>query len=233
MYENRRAAFAVPVKLVYFFCSMTAVFLTADHRHLWIISCGALILLLIQRRWKLLIQYTAFYSLLCILLYAFREYSLRMVIFSEFHVYLLWWMTPIFITGWDLTSTPPGNLAAFLSKIRTPSSVILGLLVIFRFFPTMHSESKAIRESMHNRRLTGWKSIFTHPLDSFEYILVPLMLSCLNIADQLSISAVTRGIESPSRRTSYYHMNFKLRDVICIITVLGTTAAFLTIGGIK
>ena len=96
---------------------------------------------------------------------------------------------------WDLFMTPPGELSSFLSSIHMPTGVILGLMVIFRFFPTMKAELKAVGLSMKNRGLTSVRQFAVHPLASVEYVLVPLLLRILQIADQLAVSAVARGAE--------------------------------------
>ena len=70
---------------------------------------------------------------------------------------------------WDLFMTPPGELSSFLSSIHMPTGVILGLMVIFRFFPTMKAELKAVGLSMKNRGLTSVRQFAVHPLASVEY----------------------------------------------------------------
>ena len=101
-----------------------------------------------QRNWRLLRSFGAFYALLAVLLYLIRFHGLHMVVFSEFYVLMFWNLSPVFIVGWDLITTPPGEIAAFLSRIHMPSSVILGLLVMFRFFPTMKAELKSVGLSL-------------------------------------------------------------------------------------
>ena len=115
-----------------------------------------------------------------------------MVIFSEFYVLMFFSLMPVFVTAWDLISTPPGELSAALSQIHAPTPVILGMLVVFRFFPTMKAELRGVHQSMKNRRLTGPAQVLCHPAVTCEYVLVPLLLRCLQIADQLSLSAVAR-----------------------------------------
>ncbi len=121
---------------------------------------------------------------------------------------------------WDLFMTPPGELSSFLSSIHMPTGVILGLMVIFRFFPTMKAELKAVGLSMKNRGLTSVKQFTGHPLASFEYVLVPLLLRILQIADQLAVSAVARGAECPGVRKSYYETTMHMRDW-CFLCALG------------
>lgn len=174
-----------------------------------------------------------FYLALALLLYLIRFHSLRMVVFSEFYVLMFYNLMPVFLVAWDLITTPPGQLSAALSKIHTPTPVILGLLVVFRFFPTMKAELKGIRQSMKNRRLTGPVQVLRHPAVTCEYVLVPMLLRCLQIADQLSVSAIARGAQSPGVRGSYYARKLRLADFLWMgIWAIGTILFFI-IGGIK
>ncbi len=117
---------------------------------------------------------------------------------------MFWNLSPIFLVSWDLITTPPGMLSAFLSRLRIPTPLILGLLVVFRFFPTMRAELKGVGRSMKNRGLTAAGQLLAHPVQSMEYVLVPFLLRVLQLADQLSVSAVARGAEHPGVRGSYY-----------------------------
>jgi len=228
----RSLPFAVPVKLLALFCVMLGVFLAADTDFTWVLSLAAIIYLGFQGDWRQLFGYGLFYGILSLLLMLIRRFGMTMLVFSEFSVFLFWWLTPVFIVSWNLMTSPPGTISAFLSRIHAPISIILGMLVVFRFFPTMRAELKGLRDSMHNRGITSAGHLLRHPVSSFEYSLVPLLLRCLQIADQLSVSAVARGIEAPGERTSYSEQKTGLRDVICMLIWLIVTAAFLVVGGI-
>ena len=138
-----------------------------------------------------------------------------------------------FLAAWDLITTPPGELAAFFSRIHMPTPVILGLLVVFRFFPTMRSEVKSVGRSMRNRGLTAPAQLVRHPAVSCEYVLVPLLLRCLQIADQLAVSAVARGAEYPGKRGSYYGKRLGAPDYIWSGVWTAATTVFLAVGGVR
>jgi energy-coupling factor transport system permease protein len=65
------------------------------------------------------------------------------------------------------------------------------------------------------------------PLAVFEYILIPLLVRCLQIADQLSVSALSRGIEAPVKRESYYEQTMKAGDYLCAACAGAGTLFFL------
>ncbi|MCD8018362.1 MAG: energy-coupling factor transporter transmembrane protein EcfT [Clostridiales bacterium] len=226
-------SFAVSVKIWALCCTLIGVSLTGTSLLTWILSCAAFAYLAVQRKWKLICSFGVFYLLLALLLYAIRFHGLRMVIFSEFYVLMFWNLFPVFAVSWDLVTTPPGEISAFLSRLHIPTSMILGILVVFRFFPTMKTELAAVGRSMKNRGLTAPLQIIRHPASSCEYVLIPFLLRVLQIADQLSVSAVARGAEHPGIRGSYYGKKMQMRDYVWIVLWGAITAGFLTIGGMR
>ncbi|MDR0623374.1 MAG: energy-coupling factor transporter transmembrane protein EcfT [Treponema sp.] len=228
----RTSGFQAAAKVFVFFCAILGVSLAADINRTWVLSLMGLAYLLFQQARKQFISWLVFYGLLSVLLFLNLRHGFHTKIISEYYIYTLWWLTPVFIVSWDLISSPPGNLIAFLSRLRAPSPVILGTLVIFRFFPTMKTALRNLGESLRNRGLLGPGTMLRHPLAVFEYILVPLLLRCLQIADQLSVSAISRGIEAPVKRESYYEQKMKGRDYLCMAAAGGGTLFFLLYWGI-
>lgn len=97
----------------------------------------------------------------------------------------------------------------------------------------MKAELKGVRQSMKNRRLTGPVQILRHPVVTCEYVLVPLLLRCLQIADQLSVSAIARGAQAPGVRGSYYARKMQPADFLWLGIWTTGTILFFIIGGIK
>ena len=228
-----RKNFAVPVKLWALFCAILGISLTSDPSLTWILSIAGFACLALQRNFKFLKSALIFYGILALLLYLIRYQGMHMALFSEFYVLMFWNIFPVVLIGWDLLTTPPGQLSAFLSKIKLPSSFILGLLVMFRFFPTMKCELTSVGQSMKNRGLTAPLAVLRHPLVSCEYVLVPCLLRCIQIADQLSVSAVARGAEFPGKRGSYYYKPFQVIDGFSLVLWTTITCIFLFIGGVR
>lgn len=229
----RRRNLAVFVKLWALACAIIGISLTADTLLTCVLTVTGFLYLGAQRNWRLLRSMAVFYAMLGILLYLIRFHDFHPAVFSEFYVLMFWNLTPVFLVSWDLITTPPGELAAFLSRIHTPSPVILGLLVMFRFFPTMKSELRSVRLSMRNRGLTAPAQLVSHPAASCEYVLVPLLLRCLQIADQLSISAVARGAEHPGKRGGYYGKGIDACDFIWLALWTAAAAVLLCVGGVR
>lgn len=228
----RETALSVPVKAWAVACAILGVSLTENTLLTCLLTLLAFCQLFFERR-RLCLAFGAFYLALVLLLYLIRFHGLHMVVFSEFYVLMFYNLMPVFLVAWDLITTPPGQLSAALSEIHAPTPVILGLLVVFRFFPTMKAELKGVRQSMKNRRLTGPVQILRHPVITCEYVLVPLLLRCLLIADQLSVSAIARGIQTPGIRGSYYSRKIHAADFLWFgLWTIGTILFFI-LGGIK
>ena len=224
---------AVAVKAWAVLCAIVGVSLAASALTACALSALAFCQLIFQRRARLALSFGGFYLLVALLLYGIRFHGLRMVVFSEFYVLMFYNLMPVFLTAWDLISTPPGELSAALSKIHAPTPVILGMLVVFRFFPTMKAELRGVRQSMRNRHLTEPMQVLRHPALTCEYVLAPLLLRCLQIADQLSASAIARGAQAPGVRGSYYARKRRTADYLWLgIWTIGTVL-FFTFGGVK
>ena len=229
----QRKNFAVPVKLWASGCAIVGISMTSNTVLTCILALTGFLYLSVQHNWRALKSFGVFYIAMAVLLYLIRYQGLHMVVFSEFYVLMFWNLFAVFIVGWDLITTPPGELSAFMSRIYMPTAGILGLLVMFRFFPTMKAELKSVWLSMRNRGLAAPCQLLLHPVVSCEYVLVPLLLRCLQIADQLSVSAVARGAEAPGKRGSYYEKDMTIKDWSCLILWCVVTFLFLWIGGVR
>jgi energy-coupling factor transport system permease protein len=208
------------------------VFFSAAPGFTWVLTLLSFAYVATQRKGRILVGCAAFYGVLSLLLILIREQGLTMWLFSEYHVFLFWVMTGVFAVSWDLITTPPGRICAFLSRLRAPAGAIVAVLVLFRFFPTLRAELRAVRESLHNRGLTTARRLALHPLAYFEYLLIPLLMRCLRTADQLAVSAVARGIEAPGIRSSYDEDSLRPRDAACAALVSVCLVGFLIVGKI-
>ena len=91
---------------------------------------------------------------------------------------------------------------AALRNLHLPERFIMIVAVIFRFFPVLSGDMKLLRQSIRTR------GVFTSPLQKLralssyiEILTVPMALRVIRIAETLSASAETRGIDL-TRRTS-------------------------------
>lgn len=127
---------------------------------------------------------------------------------------------PCFILGkWILTKTEVSEFVAVMWKLRLPQAAIIPLSVVFRYFPTIKEEWASIRAAMKMRGIHI----------SLEHIMVPLLMSAVNVSEELSAAALCRGLDSPVPHTSLVQVRFRFSDVLvwCITGVLAIAAIIL------
>ena len=95
------------------------------------------------------------------------------------------------------------TLAAF-RKFHIPEKLIMIFSVIFRFFPVISNDMKLMSQSIQTR---GTFSRILEKIRFFpqyiEILIVPLSLRVIRIAETLSASAETRGIDLKCKRNSF------------------------------
>ena len=65
---------------------------------------------------------------------------------------------------------------------------------------------------------TVWKRV-CHPLATIEYILIPLLMRCLKVTDELAASGTTRGLELECKRYALRPIRFSWREIV--VSLLG------------
>lgn len=90
------------------------------------------------------------------------------------------------------------------------------------FFPTVGEEYGSITDAMRMRgiRFGGGK-----PAKMLEYRMVPLMISCVKIGDELSAAALTRGLGAPVKRTNICKIGFGAWDFFALLLCAAAPAA--------
>ncbi len=121
-----------------------------------------------------------------------------------------------------LAKIPSGKLTASLRKLPIPTRIMLVLIVMLRFAPTVLHEFGEIKEAMKIRGfLKSVGNVLSHLIDTMEYAIVPMVFRSLKIADELAASAIVRGIESPCKKESYYVSRIAVLDSFLIIVSAG------------
>ncbi|MDY2940721.1 MAG: energy-coupling factor transporter transmembrane component T [Varibaculum sp.] len=116
---------------------------------------------------------------------------------------------------WMLTSTTPAAFVAALRRAHVPMAITVPVSVMFRFFPAAWVELRSIWDAMKLRGLfTSATQMAAHPMRAAEYITVPLIGATLQMADDLSASAMSRGLGQPNHPTSIARIGFGLGDLV-------------------
>lgn len=189
-------------------------------------------LLLIDRRYLLVFVCTIVYgiSLLGYIILLDTGFTFISTIIAMI-TSLICRMGPGLLMGYYLlTSTTVSELIAAMEKMHFPKTIIIPISVMFRFFPTIKEESSAINEAMRMRKIQLGKSK-GGPILILEYRFIPLLISSVKIGDELSCSALTRGLDSSVKRTNICQIGFKIIDLCYIIFVLVLLVLFIITKG--
>lgn len=135
-------------------------------------------------------------------------------------------MLPCIITGaYAFSTTTMGELTSALRRMHIPESIIIPCAVVVRFFPTVREDYHQIRDAMALRGIAEGKlALLRHPMQSLEYILMPLLMNGNNVAQDLSVAALTKGIGLPGQHTSMTELHLTMWDffypALCTLPLL-------------
>lgn len=147
-------------------------------------------------------------------------------------IFLLRKMSPLIgVILLSLKSMSVSELMVGLQKLRCPKSTSLALAIALRFLPTIRQELSQIKDAMKTRGVPLTFSTFLKaPALTMEYMLVPFMMRCVKIADELAAAAVTRAIENPAPRGMRIPMKIRFRDIFYLLLVFSSNLAALSCG---
>lgn len=128
-----------------------------------------------------------------------------------------------------IATTKVSELIAAMYSMKIPQSITITFAMVLRFFPTFREEIQNIYDAMKLRGIAlSWKNVFTRPLLILEAIIMPIVMRSASIAEELSASAVTRGIDNPAQRTSFIQLKTNVKDwVVLSIFIVAFVVLFL------
>ena len=101
---------------------------------------------------------------------------------------------PAYLTGvYVINTTTVSEFKAAMDKLHMPDALTIPMCVMFRFFPTM--------------------------MRILEYRIVPMITCTAKIGEELSASALTRGLSRQKKRTNICHIGFDWFDWIFFLLV--------------
>ena len=113
----------------------------------------------------------------------------------------------------NLSTTKVNDFLTAKNKSHIAKKIVIPLAVMLRYIPTVKEDWCYIKDAMRLRDVTpSVKGIIKNPVMTIECIYVPLMMVASKTADELSIAAVTRGIENPKPRTCLVRIKMKWID---------------------
>ena len=115
-----------------------------------------------------------------------------------------------------------------LRNMHLPERFIMIVAVIFRFFPVLSGDMKLLRQSIQTRGafVTLWQKLRALP-SYIEILTVPMALRVIRIAETLSASAETRGIDLKRRKSNFLSLRFSAWDILFIIMLTASVVVGL------
>ncbi|WP_026460213.1 energy-coupling factor transporter transmembrane component T [Schaalia suimastitidis] len=136
------------------------------------------------------------------------------------------WMTRFsvgFACAWYVIASTRVN--ELVAAFRCPRAAIIPLAVMLRFVPALAIEFRAIIDAMRLRGIaTSPLRLLAHPAQCAEYILVPLLASATRMADELSASAILRGLGKDGQRTSIVRIGYTWADAAVGLVLVAVCA---------
>lgn len=109
--------------------------------------------------------------------------------------------------GYTFSTTTVGEMVCGMRKLKIPETIIIPCVTVVRFFPTIGEDYRQIRNAMALRGIT-----YRNPMEALEYILIPLLMNSNNVAQDLSVAAMTKGISLPGVHTSMIELKMMWYD---------------------
>ena len=196
-----------------------------------ILALVPFVLLLFSRRVKAavcyMIAYAAAYSMISFVMPATSGIISILIGATAGIIYR---MMPSLITGYFVVNTTKvSEFNAAMEHMHVSTKITIPMSVMFRFFPTIKEESSAIKDAMHMRGISSLRN----PMEMLEYRLVPLLMSVVKSGEELSISALTRGLSVDIKRTNICKIGFHFPDLVCFLLCIVCWICFvLHMGGI-
>ena len=121
-----------------------------------------------------------------------------------------------------------GRTLTALRNLHLPERLIMIAAVIFLFFPVLSEDMKLLRQSIRTRGAFTTSLQKLRALPSYlEILTVPMALRVIRIAETLSASAETRGIDLRLRKSNYLSLRFSAWDAVFCALLAASIAAGL------
>jgi len=190
-------------------------------------------LLIVEKKYASAIRFLVLYSVAIILTFRFMSEESGGLIQSLLIGYcgIVVQFLPSIITAWYVVRTTKiGELMSAMQKMHVPNGITIALAVVMRFFPTIKEEYASIRDAM---KMRGVMLGGGNALRMVEFRMIPLLFSCVNIGDELSAAAITRGLGGKVQRSSVVELKLSVIDYAFIFFFTIAIGFFVYIKYIK
>lgn len=128
----------------------------------------------------------------------------------------------VIMAQYVVASTTVSEFMSAMKKMHISDKITIPMAVMFRLFPTIMEEFLFINSAMKMRDIRlGGRNVGK----MVEYRFVPLMTCAVQIGNELSAAALTRGLGGDVKRTNICKIGFGLTDffmiILCVIPFIG------------
>lgn len=118
-------------------------------------------------------------------------------------------MPMVFAGAYIISTTSVSEFSAGLKKWHISDKIVVPFCVMFRMFPTITTEFQSINEAM---KMRGILFDMRHMGKFVEYRVVPLIICVVQIGEELSQSAMTRGLGGDMNRVCVNQVKLGILD---------------------
>ena len=186
-----------------------------------------IILLIIEKRYTSAFGFAFLYIAALVLTFAFLSEESTGIFKSLLTGYsgIVVQFMPCLITAWYvIRTTKIDEFMSAMQKMKLPDGITMSLAVVMRFFPTIKEEYSSISDAMKMRGISFGGG---NAAKMIEYRMIPLLFSCVNIGDELSAAAITRGLGGKVKRTSVEELRLRFIDWLLIIAFTAVAGIFV------
>ena len=192
-----------------------------------IITLIPIVLLILEKKYSSALRFFLAYGIALVLLLFFISENSEGIIASLLIGYcgIVVQFMPALITAWYvIRTTKIGEFMSCMQKMHIPDGIAVSLAVVMRFFPTIKEEYSSINDAM---RMRGVMLGGGNVLRMFEFRMIPLLFSCVNIGEELSAAAITRGLGGETKRSSLIELKLGLADYLIMTFLAAATVIFV------
>ena len=207
------------------------VMMSATTPFLWmvriIMTMIPLMLLVAEKRYASALRFTILYTIALVLTFCFLSEESTGILQSLLTGYcgIAVQFLPALITAWYVVRTTKiDEFMSAMQRMHVPDGIAISLAVVMRFFPTIKEEYASITDAMKMRGIAFGGG---RPSKMVEYRMIPLLFSCVNIGDELSAAAITRGLGGKVKRTSVEELRLRTFDWLLILVFTAVAGIFV------
>ena len=140
------------------------------------------------------------------------------------HTMFIAWLSLVFkvypcgmLAGITISTTKVNEFLSAMNKAHISKKVVIPFAIMLRYIPTIREDWHYIKDAMRLRDVSpSFTGFIKNPGMTIECLYVPLLMAASKAADELSIAAVTRGIENPRPRTCLVQIRLNVQDYLVI-----------------